>query len=90
MEERRGRHSGQVTHVHCRTCDAPVLLDPAKMERKADHAELCCPGCGAAVHVRCTDIDRPRPEGIWSIRAYAEEPETELERIEHFFHHHQH
>ena len=88
MEERRGPHSGQVTHVNCRRCHAPVLLDPDKMERKADHVELRCPHCGAQVPVRFTDIDRARPEGIWSIGCYAEEPGTEPERTGHLLHHH--
>jgi len=41
------------------------------------------------MRVRCTDIDRPAPEGIWSLHSYAdEEQETERERIESLFHCH--
>jgi uncharacterized Zn finger protein len=76
--------------VNCRSCHRPVLLDPARMIRKGDHAELRCPECGALVPVRCTDVDRHRPDGIWSIASYAEEPETERRLIGHLFHCHPH
>jgi len=74
--------------VHCRRCDAPVLLDPANMERRAGRTEMRCPHCGAPVPVRCTDIDRPRPGGIWSIGCYAQEPGSERDRLAQVRHRH--
>jgi hypothetical protein len=72
MDERRGPDSGQVTHVRCPTCSAPVLLDPVRMELRATHAILRCTECGGEVPVRTTDIDRLAPQGIWAIASYAE------------------
>jgi hypothetical protein len=60
------------------------------MERRADHAELRCPECGATVPVRCTDLTRPGPDGIWSIASYAEEPRAQREHLPHVLHHHPH
>jgi hypothetical protein len=90
VEERRGRRSGQVSHVDCRRCHDPVLLDPAKMERKADHVELRCPHCDAVVPIRVTDMDRPAPEGVWAIGCYAEESPSEPEPVGGFFRRHRH
>jgi len=84
MEERRGPLSGQVTHVKCRTCEAHVLLDPAKMVLKATHAELRCPKCDALVMVRQTDVDKTL-EGIWSIACYADDAEPEPAPAKHRF-----
>ena len=72
MAERRGTHSGEVTHVTCKTCGARVLLDSRKMTVEVDHAELPCTTCGAALHVRLTDVDRPAPDGIWAISTYTD------------------
>ena len=62
MEERRGRKSGQVSHVACRDCHAPVRLDPAVMTVTAGGARLRCPACAAAVWVRRWDAQR----GMWA------------------------
>jgi hypothetical protein len=56
--ERRNRGSGQVTHVACRNCSAPVLLDPTRIRAKAARVELRCPACGAPVPVRHDDPAR--------------------------------
>ncbi|HZQ56518.1 MAG TPA: hypothetical protein VFA84_00700 [Acidimicrobiales bacterium] len=71
MSERRGRGSGHVTHVRCRACDVPVLLDPNAMVLKEAHAELRCPACGAVVPVRRNDAYRRPPDGIWGIASYS-------------------
>jgi hypothetical protein len=72
MDERRGPYSGQVTHVPCRTCRTPVLLEAAKMTLTATHAELRCPRCDALVRVRRSD-KQMELDGIWTIACYAEE-----------------
>jgi hypothetical protein len=56
--ERRGRHSGGVSHVDCRVCGAPVLLDPRRIRRRSDRSELTCTGCRAVLAIRRTDADR--------------------------------
>jgi Bacterial PH domain len=40
-----------VTHVTCRTCSAPVPLNPAEMRVSGDSVEVCCRACGADVPV---------------------------------------
>jgi hypothetical protein len=56
--ERRGHGTGQVTHVACRECDAPVRLDAAKMVADADPVTLPCDVCGASVPIRRSDPER--------------------------------
>lgn len=68
-EERRGRGSGQVVHVICRDCFAPVLLDPASMTTNGDRVELRCPGCRATRRVRRTDPIYPALNVIWELCA---------------------
>ena len=72
MDERRGPYTGQVTHVPCRTCRTPVLLEAARMTLTATHAELRCPRCDALVRVRRSDKETEL-DGIWTIACYAEE-----------------
>jgi hypothetical protein len=72
MDERRGHYSGQVTHVPCRTCSSPVLLEAARMTLTSTHAELRCPKCDAPVRVRRADKEKEL-DGIWTIACYAEE-----------------
>jgi len=69
--ERRGRGSGKVSHVECRECGAPVLIDSRVMVVKETHAELRCPACGAVVPVRRNDAFRGAPDGIWAIDTYS-------------------
>ena len=56
--ERRQRGSGQVTHVACRECCAPVLLDPDQMDVEDDAVTLVCESCGTTVPVRRFDAAR--------------------------------
>jgi hypothetical protein len=68
-EERRGRGSGQVVHVICRSCFAPVLLDPASMTTNGDQVELGCPVCRSTRQVRRTDPIYPALNVIWELCA---------------------
>jgi len=67
-----------VTHITCRSCGAPILLDPARVTRRPTHAEVICPACDATVAVRLIDADRAALAGVWSVACYAddEEPAT--------------
>ena len=74
--ERRGRGSGRVTHVRCRECSAPVLLDPTQMDTEGDPVTLRCEACGASVPVRQFDAEwdsgwvdfEPRgPRRLWVV-----------------------
>jgi len=67
--ERRRRGSGQVVHVMCRRCFAPVLLDPERMTVRAERVELRCPVCAASLRVRHTDPIYPALNVIWQLCA---------------------
>jgi hypothetical protein len=56
--ERRRIGTGQVSHVACRSCSAPVLLDPATMTVSAFGVVLRCAACDAMVPVRRYDPER--------------------------------
>ena len=58
-----------MAHVTCRTCCAPVLLDPARMTVTTTRVELCCPVCWAPVPVRHTDPVYPPPTPMWQLYA---------------------
>jgi hypothetical protein len=59
--ERRGHGTGQVSHVACRSCAAPLLLDPAAMTTSTEGTALRCPACGGTVPVRRSDTERIAP-----------------------------
>ncbi len=59
--ERRRHGTGQVTHVGCRSCASPVLLDPSVMSAGSAGPELRCAACGAPVPVRHGDPERVAP-----------------------------
>jgi hypothetical protein len=60
--ERRRIGTGQVSHVACRSCFAPVPLDPAAMTTSAFGVVLRCQACGRLVPVRRYDPER----GTWT------------------------
>ena len=62
--ERRRRGTGQVTHVACRQCSAPVLLDPAQMDVDEDRSR--CHVRRVGLWCRSGASTRSRTAGRWS------------------------
>ena len=60
--ERRHRGSGQVSEVECRSCGAPIALNPRAMQpTPSGKPAQVCPACGAARELRLYDWERVAP-----------------------------
>jgi len=66
---------GNVIYVDCRQCATPILLDPARMEKRKVGVFLLCRQCGQRFLVRHTDISRPAPDAeVASLYASSDPP----------------